>query len=207
MTTPISTADNLLSQHRNKVQDVRDRLDRTVAQISQHPGLTRDAKRGAIARAYVQADETVKEMKAQTEQALDRHRNRLVQRAFGNSGGDSGTVSAQREANQMVRDIIDHHQLRDMLREAVSDGDKQLAKTVAGRAWSLDYRDLVDEWNADGSHNAAVAALVEHREMPALEPFAWSGEHHLYQPREIEDMSFHQLHIAANTDYSGGDAA
>lgn len=207
MTTPINTADNLLSQHRNKVQDVRDRLDRTVAQISQHPGLTRDAKRGAIARAYVQADETVKQLKAQTEQALDRHRNRLVQRAFGNNGGDSGTVMAQRQANQMVNDVIDHGQLRDMLREAVSDGDKQLAKTVAGRAWSLDYKDLVDEWNADGSHDTAVKALVEHRDLPKVDPLIWDGEHHIYQPREIEDMSFHQLHIAANTDYSGDDAA
>ncbi|WNI15224.1 hypothetical protein [Actinacidiphila sp. ITFR-21] len=204
---PASPAQKMLTEHHAKVDEIRSRYETTVQRIRDHRGLTPEAKRGGIARAYEETQAALSQLAATGLAAIENHRRNLVDRAWGGKTSDPQAAMAQRQANQMVNSVTDHHQLAGMLRQAQQDGDHQLAKTVAGQAWSNGYTDIVDQWNHDGAQNSTMRLLIEHKNMPKIEPFIWGAEHSVYPAREIEGLSAHRVGMEARADYSGGDAA
>ncbi|MBD9730194.1 hypothetical protein PV755_46555 [Streptomyces caniscabiei] len=203
-----SNANDMLAAHQAKVQAVRDQLEATVNRINNHKGLSFEAKQGRVSRAYLDAQQQMAVLRDSGRKELERHEQRLLDRVFGNKGGDGQTLMAQRQANQMAASITNQAAAMDMLRTAQQDGDTQLAKAIAGRAYSNNWVDVVDHWNHDGSNDPAIRLLNEHREMPQVNRFIWDAEHHVGQPREIENMKPHEISRAAQADYSdGGEAA
>lgn len=208
MTTSISTAQAMLDKHGEKIAAVHQRRDMTINRIRAHRGLSEQAKQGRIARAQREAETELEELRVSGKKALDDYAQRLIDRALGSRGGDPQTVTAQREARRMAADVTDPGIAMEMMRTAQQDGDTQMAKALAGRAFSYGWTDVVNQWNHDGSNDAAMRLLNERNELPNTDPTIWNAHHFLAPPKELEHMKTHEISRAAETDYSnGGEAA
>jgi hypothetical protein len=208
MTTPISAAQAMLDKHAEKIAAVHERREMAINRINAHRGLSEQARQSHIARAYRAAQAELEELRVSGEKALKDYGQRLIDRAFGSRGGDPQTVMAQRQAQQMAASITDSGIAMDMLRTAQQDGDTQMAKAIAGRAFSNGWADVVNQWNHDGSNDPAIRLLNEHQELPHLQPAIWNAHHFLAPPKELDGMKDYEISRAAAADYSdGGEAA
>ncbi|QKZ22070.1 hypothetical protein [Streptomyces chartreusis] len=208
MTTPISAAQAMLDHHAEKIAVVHARTEQTIHRINNHRGLSEQARQGGIARAYREAQVELEQLRESGKKALDAYGQRLIDRAVGFRGGDSQTVTAQREARRVAASINDPGIAMEMMRTAQQDGDTQMAKAIAGRAFSNSWHDVLNQWNHDGSNDPAMRLLNEHQELPHIKPEIWNAHHFLAPPRELDGMKDYEITRAANTDYSdGGEAA
>ncbi|MEV7032724.1 hypothetical protein AB0N99_21225 [Streptomyces sp. NPDC093272] len=208
MTTPISAAQAMLDQHANKIEAVHAKTARAIDRINNHRGLSEQARQGGIARVYREAQAELEQLRDSGKKALDAYGQRLIDRAFGSRGGDAQTVMAQRQASQMAAGLNDPGIAMEALRGAQQDGDTQYAKAIAARAFSNGWTDIVNQWNHDGSNDASIRLVNEHRNLPQIRPEIWNAHHFLAPPKELDGMRDYQISRAAQTDYSdGGEAA
>ena len=208
MTTPISAAQTMLDKHADKIAHVHARTEQAIDRINRHRGLSEQARQGGIARAYREAQAELEQLRESGKKALDAYGQRLIDRALGSRGGDPQTVMAQRQAQQMAAGVTDPGMAMEMMRTAQQDGDTQMAKAIAGRAFSNGWSDVVNQWNHDGSNDSAMRLLNEHQELPHIDPAIWNAHHFLAPPKELAGMRDYEISRAAQTDYSdGGEAA
>jgi len=207
MTTPTSTAQAMLDKHADKIAMVHAKTEAAIARINNHRGLSEQARQGRIARVYRDAQAELEQPRESGKQALDAYGQRLIDRALGSRGGDPQTVTAQREARRVAASIADPGIAMEMMRTAQQDGDTQMAKAIAGRAFSNGWSDVVNQWNHDGSNDPAMRLLNEHQELPHIDPAIWNAHHFLAPPKELEGMRDHEISRAAQTDYSSGEVA
>lgn len=208
MTTPISAAQAMLDKHADKIAMVHARRDSAIDRINRHRGLSQQARDGRIARAHREAQAELEQLSISGKKALDAYGQGLIDRAVGFRGGDPQTITAQREARRVAASVNDPGIAMEMLRTAQQDGDTQMAKAIAGRAFSNGWNDVVNQWNHDGSNDASMRLLNEYQELPHIRPEIWNAHHFLAPPKELDGMKDHEINRAANTDYSdGGEAA
>ncbi|WP_405671494.1 hypothetical protein OG848_08265 [Streptomyces canus] len=208
MTNSVSTAQAMLDKHGEKIALVHAKTEMAISRINAHRGLSEHARQGRIARVYRDAQAQLEQLRDSGKKELDAYGQRLIDRALGSRGGDPQTVMAQRQAQQMAASITDPGIAMEMLHTAQQDGDSQMAKAIAGRAFSYGWRDVVNQWNHDGSNDQAMRLLNEHQELPSMDPAIWNAHHFLAPPRELDGMRDYEINRAANTDYSdGGEAA
>ncbi|MEU5345706.1 hypothetical protein AB0H18_33565 [Streptomyces sp. NPDC020766] len=208
MTTSVSTAQAMLDKHADKIALVHAKTESAISRINNHRGLSEQARQGRIARAYRAAQAELEQLRIDGKKSLDDYGQRLIDRALGSRGGDPQTVMAQRQAQQMAASITDPGIAMEMMRTAQQDGDTQMAKALAGRAFSNGWSDVVNQWNHDGSNDSAMRLLNEHQELPSMNPTIWNAHHFLAPPKELDGMKDYEISRAAQGDYSdGGEAA
>lgn len=208
MTTSASTAQSMLDKHGEKIAAVHQRRDTAIERVRAHRGLSEQARQGHIARIHRETQAELEQLRDSGKKELDAYGQRLIDRAFGSRSSDPQTVMAMRQANSMAAGLTDPRIAMDTLRGAQQDGDTQLAKAIAARAFSSGWRDVVNQWNHDGSNDASMRLLNEHQELPQIDPAIWNAHHFLAPPKELDGMKDYEISRAAQTDYSdGGEAA
>jgi hypothetical protein len=202
-------AQRILDGTRAQAAQHRERTAQTVQRAMDRKGLTDRARQAVAARAYRQDQARQQQLLNEHIAGIEVHKQQLVDRAFGARGGDPQTVMARRQAQQMAASLTESWQAMDMLRTAQQDGDTQLAKVIAGRAYSNGWTDVVDQWNHDGSNNAAVRNLVELQQLPDTTDTAWrlstAGEFYAERPAILNGLRDQEIDSLARDDL--GDAA
>ncbi|MGQ4343698.1 hypothetical protein [Streptomyces sp. SAS_275] len=182
----------------------------TVQRAMDRKELSDQARQTVAARTYRNAQAQTQKLLDEHVAGIQQHKQKLVDRAFGARGGDAQTVANRRAAQQLVAGLDDHHTAMDMLRTAQQDGDAQMAQVLAGHAYSMGWNDIVDQWNADGSHNTAMAGLLEAQKLPDTSDIGWrmsvAGEFHVQKPAVLDGLSDTQINALARDDL-GGEAA
>lgn len=198
-----------MDAHRAKAQTVRERANETIQRISERRDLTPEAKQTAAAKVYKPAAEELNQMLDQHIAKVQAHKQQLARKAFG-----ADTVAdprASREARQMASQVQDAREATEMIRNAQFDGDKQLARAMAGIAFERGWHDAVDVWNADGSNNAYMRHVVELVQMPDTSSAAWrlqvAQDYTGPMPGCLDGLKPHEITRAAEADYGTGDAA
>lgn len=186
-----------------------DSANTTVQRAMDRKGLTDQARQAVAARTYRQAQ-------AQTQKLLDEHvagvaryKQSKVDSAFGARGGDAQSIANRRAAQQMVAGLDDSGIAMEMLRTAQQDGDTQLAQVLAGHAYARGWRDLVDQWNHDGSNDRAIAGLLEMEQLPDTSDVTWrlslAADFHVEKPAVLDGLREQEIDTLARDGL--GDAA
>ncbi|WP_406127540.1 hypothetical protein [Streptomyces sp. NBC_00989] len=187
-----------------------DSANTTVQRAMDRKGLTDQARQAIAARTYRQAQAQSQKLLDEHIAGIERHKKTLIDRAFGARGGDAQTIANRRAAQQLVAGIDSPDAALQMLRTAQQDGDAQLAQVIAGHAYSYGWEDIVDEWNADGSNNTAVAGLIERNQLPDTTDFGWrmgvSSDFHIAKPSVLDGLREQEIDMLARDDL-GGEAA
>lgn len=187
-----------------------DSADTTVQRAMDRKGLTDRARQAIAARTYRQAQAQSQKLLDEHIAGIERHKKALIDRAFGARGGDAQTIANRRAAQQLVAGIDNPDAALQMLRTAQQDGDAQLAQVIAGHAYSYGWEDIVDEWNADGSNNTAVAGLIERNQLPDTTDFGWrmnvASDFHIAKPSVLDGLREQEIDSLARDDL-GGEAA
>ncbi|MFB7162068.1 hypothetical protein [Streptomyces sp. NPDC056242] len=182
----------------------------TVQRAVDRKGMTDRARQAVAARTYRQAQAQTQRLLDEHVAGIQRHKQKLVDRAFGSRGGDAQTVMARRQAQQMTAGLDDHHIALEMLRTAQQDGDTQLAQVLAGHAYAMGWTDIVDQWNHDGSNDRAMAGLLEAQQLPDTSDVAWrmsvAAEFHVEKPAVLDGLREQDIDSLARDDL-GGEAA
>lgn len=187
-----------------------DSANTTVQRAMDRKGMTDQARQAVAARTYRHAQSQTQQLLDQHIAGIDRHKQKLVDRAFGAHGGDASTVMARRQAQQMLTGLDENWKAMDLLKTAQQDGDAQLAQVVAGHAHTMGWTDIVDQWNHDGAHNTAVAGLLEMQQLPDTSDIGWrmavAGGFHVEKPSVLDGLREQDIDVLAR-DELGGDAA
>lgn len=182
----------------------------TVQRTMDRKGMTDQARQAVAARTFRQAQAQTQRLFDEHIAGIQRHKQKLVDRAFGARGGDAQTVMARRQAQQMTAGLDDHRTALDMLRTAQQDGDTQLAQVLAGHAYSMGWTDVVDHWNHDGSNDRAMTAILEAQQLPDTSDVAWrmgvAAEFHVEKPAVLDGLRDQEIDSLARDDL-GGEAA
>ncbi|MGW3663719.1 hypothetical protein [Streptomyces sp. NPDC005141] len=187
-----------------------DSANTTVQRTMDRKGLTDQARQTVAARTYRQAQAQSQRLLEEHIAGIERHKKTLVDRAFGSNGGDAQTLMARRQAQQMVAGLDESWKAMDMLATAQQDGDTQLAKVVAGHAFSRGWEDVVDQWNHDGSNDRSLRNLLDLKQLPDTNDTAWrfsvAGDFHVNQPSILSGLREQDIDSLARDDL-GGEAA
>lgn len=181
----------------------------TVQRAMDRKGLSDRARQAVAARTYRQAQAQAQQLLEDHIAGIERHKQKLVDRAFGARGGDGQTVMARRQAQTLAAGLEDAGYAMEMLRTAQQDGDAQLAQVVARVAFSRGWLDVVDQWNHDGTHNTAMAGLLELDQLPDTNDWKWRAsvatDFHVNRPAALNGLREQEIDHLAHDDL--GDAA
>ncbi|MET7731611.1 hypothetical protein ABZT02_09600 [Streptomyces sp. NPDC005402] len=199
-----------MDAHTAKAAQIRDRANETIERIGARRDLTPEAKRSAAAKVYKPAAEQIQQMLDQHIDKVKAHKQQLAKKAFGSD--TAADPAASREARRMASQIQDADEAATMIRNAQFDGDKQLARTIAGVAFENGWHNAVDVWNADGSNDAYMRHVIDLVQMPDTNDAVWrlnvAQQYAKPMPGILDGLKPHEISRAAETDYSdGGEAA
>ena len=199
-----------MDAHRAKAEQIRQQADDQIARITARTDLTADAKRAAAAKVYKPAAEQIQHMLDQHIDQVKAHKQQLAKKAFGSD--TAADPASSREARRMASQIQDADEAATMIRNAQFDGDKQLARTIAGVAFERGWHSAVDAWNADGSNNAYMRHVIDLVQMPDTNDVVWrlnvAQQYAKPMPGILDGLKDHEISRAAETDYNdGGEAA
>lgn len=183
----------------------------TVQRTMDRKGMTDRARQAVAARTYRQAQAQTQQLLEQHIAGIERHKKTLVDRAFGNSdSSDSQTLTARRYARETAAQADQAWKAMDLMQTAQQEGDTQLAKAVAGHAFTMGWNDVVDQWNHDGSNNGAMRHLLDLKQLPDTNDQAWrfsvAGDFHVNQPAILRGLREQDIDMLARDDL-GGEAA
>jgi hypothetical protein len=186
-----------------------ERADSAVQRVMDRKGLTDRARQAAAARTFRQTQAQAQQLMTQHIEGVGQYRKKTLDGAFGARGGDAQTIANRRIAQQTVASVEDFDSAMELLRTAQQDGDSQLAQVIAGHAYSRGWTGVVDQWNHDGSNNAAVARLLELEQLPNSSDTVWrmklAQEFHVNRPSVLDGLREQEIDALASDDL--GDAA
>ncbi|MER6402994.1 hypothetical protein ABT269_05560 [Streptomyces viridosporus] len=202
-------AQRVIDGARQQAAAFRDAANTTIARAMDRKGLSDRARQAVAARTYRQNQAQQEKLFAEHIAGINRHRQQLIDRAFGARGGDGQTLMARRQAQSMAAGLDEPWKAMDLLKTAQQDGDAQLAQVVAGHAYSRGWTDVVDQWNHDGSNDRAMRNLLEAQQLPDTNDIAWrmsaSAEFYAEKPAILDGLREQEIDTLSRDDL--GDAA
>jgi hypothetical protein len=104
------------------------------------------------------------ELKGQQESYVAGLRNKIEKELRGNQPADASSVLLRRDASDRVRKITDKQEAMDVLKDAIANGDAEMAHAIGNRARNAVWLDVAEAYQAahpDTADSAAALAYVE----------------------------------------------
>jgi hypothetical protein len=116
---------------RNQAAKIRNTLSQEVKAIQSQRNLTREGKRARIARAVVNAQAKLAELRQAETQRLTERRDQLTRQLFGHTRPDDARIASIRDAADRAAKIAKVKDMEDLMNRAEMAGDHVLLKECA----------------------------------------------------------------------------
>jgi hypothetical protein len=132
---------------REKVATVQQRLNSTINEIRDSRSYTSQGRRVEMAKAVLDAKNSVAKIRDQHVADRNARRDRLERLAFGMVGDvDSSTLIANRDARDRAAQINSEEEAAAVLHDATQLNDSSLAAAVGLRAYNRGWTDVATSW-------------------------------------------------------------
>ncbi|OEV03819.1 hypothetical protein AN219_37720 [Streptomyces nanshensis] len=185
------------------VSAVHTRLGGQLDHIRGRRGLSDEAKRIHIARAYKEARDSVTAMKQDHLDRINTERTKLHRKLFGHEGvADAQTVIVRRDAADRAAKLTKPEQAEHALRVAESNGDTHLAQAIAKHAAEQSWGAVVDTYMQSRPESAEAAQRLA--ALPDTNDGSWQLEqamtYSVMQPSELGGMPDYSVDALAATE-------
>ncbi len=194
---------------------IREQLNAKAERINSQRNLAPHIKQTMIARAYLEAHQQLAELRDAETRAVQRQRQQLERKLFGNNGHslDPQAAVSRRDAADRAARIETADEALRIMQRADRDGDTTLAKAIASRAadYSGDpvWANVVHAYVAERPSDAE--ALTEMQQLPNTDDGVWKLQqamrYGVLPPAGAEGMDHYQLQAAASRPLDGDAAA
>jgi hypothetical protein len=200
-----------------KITDLRDKAASELAgsrqvmnSIRANSGLSTSGKAAELAKNYLAASKTTRELERQERELLTSKRSELERRLFGQFSNDPSAIIAYRDAQDRASRLAidDADKAAALLRTAELSGDVTLSAAIVGRAMECGWEPILQAYAANHPAQAAelndLADIVHFQEDPAKQFDAFNS-YKVTKPSEIERRSDRQLEEIAKGEHVRAD--
>ena len=137
---------------------LHDTAQTTMDRIRSNPNTSPDAKRSAIAKAYITLADGLEALKARQDTDANSRRDALSRKLFGlPSGADPATMASFRSAQDRANSFNDESTAIAQLNSAAVVGDDLLVRAILQMAYTDQLADVVNAYTARYPQNEAAA--------------------------------------------------
>lgn len=196
-------------------ETIREQLTAQAARINGQRNLTPQAKRTLLARAYLDAANSLEQLRQDETAGIEAERRKLERKLFGNDGFklDPNAAVSRRDAADRAARINDAAEAAHLMQRAERDGDTTLAKAIASRAADMAgdpiWGEVVNRYVADKPSEAETLKAMQ--ELPdTADPIYRMQQAMRYgitTPEGLGDVSHYQAEALASQPLDGETAA
>ncbi|GLJ79756.1 hypothetical protein [Microbacterium imperiale] len=186
-----------LSSLNNKLNKLRDTAAATqanhrewVASIRADERLSSTGKNAELAKRYLSASRTLRDLDRQEREALENTRAELERKMFGQFSNDPSAIIAYRDAQDRASALTEKDQAKalNMMHTAKLAGDTTLQTALISRALSAGWDRVISQYNADNPDVAGtlkdLADVVHFQTDPDVQ-FNATSAYSLMKPQEL----------------------